>query len=321
MTVVKISQWNADGTPAMPNEEPETGLRAVNVGDFLSMPLPARGQVLAPFLPEQGLSMVYAPRGLGKTWVSLTCAWAIASGQAALGRWQAPRPRRVLFIDGEMPAAVLRDRLAGIVAGCNGEPPEADFFRILTPDLQPDAMPNLATRAGQDAVEPLLDGVECVVLDNLATLAREGRENDAESWLPVQAWLLSLRRRGLSVLLVHHAGKGGQQRGTSAREDVLDAVVALRRPSDYEPEQGARFEVHYEKARGACGAEVAPFEARLVLDGGVASWGTQDLDDAELEQVRKLLSEGLSVRDIAEETGLSKSRVGRLKKRVEGGGL
>src|SRR3712207_8895249 len=55
--------------------------------------------------------------------------------------------------------------------------------------------------------------------------------------------------------LIHHAGKGGQQRGTSRREDALDTVIALRRPADYEPEQGARLEVHLEKARGVAGLD------------------------------------------------------------------
>ena len=57
--------------------------------------------------------------------------------------------------------------------------------------------------------------------------------------------LSMLRRRGVSVLIVHHAGKGGEQRGTSRREDVLDTSISLRRPSDYLPTEGARFEVHY----------------------------------------------------------------------------
>jgi hypothetical protein len=37
----------------------------------------------------------------------------------------------------------------------------------------------------------------------------------------------------------HHAGTNGRQRGASRREDALDTVIALRRPEDYSPEQGA----------------------------------------------------------------------------------
>ena len=64
--------------------------------------------------------------------------------------------------------------------------------------------------------------------------------------VPMQNWLLKLRRQGIAVLLIHHAGTNGRQRRTSRREDALDTVIALRRPDDYSPEQGARFEVHFE---------------------------------------------------------------------------
>ena len=70
-------------------------------------------------------------------------------------------------------------------------------------------------------------------------------------------WLLKLRRRGIAVLLVHHAGTNGRQRSTSRREDALDTVIALRRPEDYAPEQGARFEVHFEKLRNRVDGDAA----------------------------------------------------------------
>jgi len=55
----------------------------------------------------------------------------------------------------------------------------------------------------------------------------------------------------------------GRQRGTSRREDSLDTVIALRRPADYSPEEGARFEVHIEKARSIVGEGASPFEAMV----------------------------------------------------------
>jgi hypothetical protein len=79
-----------------------------------------------------------------------------------------------------------------------------------------------------------------------------------------------LRRRGISVLLIYHAGKGGDQRGTSRREDVLDTSISLRRPTDYVAREGARFEVHIEKGRGIQGEATKPFEARLETREGRA---------------------------------------------------
>ena len=54
-----------------------------------------------------------------------------------------------------------------------------------------------------------------LILDNLSSLTAALRENDSDSWSPIQQWLLRLRRRGISVLIVHHAGKGGEQRGNA----------------------------------------------------------------------------------------------------------
>ena len=75
--------------------------------------------LLDPILPEKGLAMLYAARGTGKTHVALGICFAVATGTKFL-KWTAPKPRRVLLIDGEMPAAALQERLASIVASAPG---------------------------------------------------------------------------------------------------------------------------------------------------------------------------------------------------------
>ena len=307
-------QEKVDTTAAAPAASP---LRVVNVAEFLTLDLPEREMLLAPILPKQGLVMLHAARGIGKTYMGLSMAYAVASGGGIFGRWQALAPARVLYLDGEMPARTLQARIESIIEGNEEQPPAPDFLRFLTPDLQGGPMPNLATEAGQAALAPFLEGVELVVLDNLATLARHGRANDEESWTPVQGWLLELRRRGISVLLVHHQGKGGDQRGTSAKEDILDTVIRLDRPRDYQSEQGAVFEVRLTKARGIFGDDAKPFEAQLRDSGQGLTWLTRDIEEADLERLRRLLADGYSIRDAAEEMGKSKSAVDRLKRKLE----
>lgn len=298
-----------------PESQPEKSvppLRVVNIRELLSLNIPPRGHVLFPVIPEQGLVMLFADRGTGKTFVGFHVAYAVASGGHVF-RWHADKPRRVLYLDGEMPLAAVQQRFADLVAVADTEPDD-DFLRIMTPDLQGDfLMPNLATEEGQARLEPYLAGVDLVVVDNLATLARTGRSNDEDHWLPVQEWILRLRRRGMSVLLIHHASKNGSQRGTAAKEDVLDTVIRLTRPRDYEAEQGARFEVTLTKARGLCGEDAEPFEAALVNG---CQWTVRSVEDALSDQVRALAADGLTMREIAEETGKSKSAIARLCKKM-----
>jgi putative DNA primase/helicase len=178
-------------------------------------------------------------------------------------------------------------------------------------------MPNLSTERGQRAIQPYVQEADLIVLDNLATLAPTGRENETSSWLPLQQWLLELRRQGKSVLMIHHSGKSGQQRGTSAKEDILDTVIALRRPDDYCASEGARFHVFFDKARAVCGDELRPFEARLVARGEGLAWVTQELKDVQQDRIKELDGLGMTVREIAEELGMSKSTVHRLLQGVK----
>jgi len=292
----------------------------VDVGEFLARNIPPREMLLDPIIPAQGLALLYSMRGVGKTHVALGIAYAAASGGHFL-RWSAPRPRRVLYLDGEMPAKSMQDRIASIVAGAEQEPPSPEYLRFITPDFQEDSFPDLASEDGQAAIEPHLEGVDLVIVDNLSTLCRYGRENEAESWGPVQTWILSLRRRGISVLLVHHANKNGGQRGTSRREDVLDTVIALSRPEGYTSEEGARFEVHLEKARHIVGDEAKPFESRLDVRDGASYWTTRGLEDVELQQVVDLTADGESVCEIADKLDLSRSKVQRLRERAREKGM
>jgi KaiC/GvpD/RAD55 family RecA-like ATPase len=294
----------------------------LSAAEFLELKLPPRQRIIEPWLPEKGLVLIYSPRGTGKTLFATTSAYAIAVGADFLGFKTLGVPRKVLYVDGEMPAEVMQERLAAIVGSFQKRPPTDDHFRLLSSDLSKIGLPDLGTDEGQAWLDVRVRDAEVLYLDNLSTLVRSGRENEAEGWLPMQNWVLKHRRAGRSVIMVHHAGKGGAQRGTSRREDVLDTVISLRRPSDYTPDQGARFEVHFEKARGFLGQAAQPFEAKYELRDGKALWTRTEMFDAQRMRVSALLKDGTSIRDTAEELRMTKSKVERIRKKlVEDGEL
>jgi putative DNA primase/helicase len=292
---------------------PSRTLIAPTLAEFEAMPIPPREFLLAPWLPRQGLTMLYGPRGGGKTWLAWSVAMAVASGSELFGKWRAPRPGRVVYVDGELPAGVIRDRMTTAKRGRTGGELAPDAIRIIAADMQPDGLRSLDSLEGQRDLDPYFDGADLVIFDNLSALTR-CRENEADDWGPFQGYLLSLRRRGLSALLIHHAGKGGQQRGTSRREDVLDSVIALRKPQDHDARDGAAFQLHFEKARGFWGDDAAPFGLQFDVGGdGGACWTVTDIDagEAQRSRARELKASGASLRDIAEALGIPKSTVHR----------
>jgi putative DNA primase/helicase len=299
----KIS-WPPAGEPTQP-------LRPLPLEQFLALEIPPRKMLLGPVLPMQAIAMLYGPRGCGKTHVALGAGLAVATGTAFL-RWLAPEPRRVLYIDGEMPAGALQERLAAAKAKVLN-PSFADRnFEILAADTYRDGLPDLSTSEGRAAFAPALEGFDLIIADNISTLCRTGKENEAESWGELQGWALTQRRAGRSVLFLHHAGKGGDQRGTSRREDVMDTVMKLSRPQDYTAQEGARFVLEYTKARGFAGVDAESFEAWL-RNG---EWQVGEATSARDEQIIALKADGLKQREIAAEVGSGVATVNRVLKRA-----
>lgn len=310
-------------TPDYKETSPKKSLRAVSLSEFLSMDLPKRELLLTPFLPSQGLCLLYAKRGVGKTHVALGIGYAVATGGNFL-KWTAPCPKRVLYLDGEMPAISMQERLLKL-SQANSKPlPDQEHFRLITPDLQEGPIPNLISREGQEALEEYLKDFDLLILDNLSSLVRNLDENKADDWQPIQDWALRLRRLGKSILFVHRAGKGGLQRGTSKREDILDTVITLQQPKGYRQDQGAYFEVHYEKARDFCGIDAEPFSVRLSVadENSVSQWVIEEVSaDEETVAVARYLNEGKTIAEITVATGLSKSQVETRKKWAKEKGL
>ena len=54
------------------------GLRALTGAELLRAEFPAREFLMSPWLPSKGLAMIFAERGIGKTWVGLNIAHATA---------------------------------------------------------------------------------------------------------------------------------------------------------------------------------------------------------------------------------------------------
>lgn len=312
----------AIGTLATINtSQQKDGLKICDVRDFLSMDLPPVTYLVEPILQQQGITMVHSWRGVGKTNFCLEGGYCVALGEPRWLAWPIPEARPVVYVDGEMDAPSLQQRLREIAAGhkSKGLPPE-NQFRLITPDLQHGRQPNISTRDGQRRIEDFLTGRgELIFFDNLSSLCPSDEESELEIWIMVQSWLLSLRRRGYTSVFLHHSGKGGTQRGWSGREDLINVTLNLRSPANYEREEGLRLEVHIEKLRGknVVGSYVQPFEAQMLTENGAAFWAMRPLREMTQKQAFEMFSHGDKDRDVCEILRLSRHQVYRLRRKWE----
>jgi AAA domain len=220
----------------------------------------------AVVLREGHLGQIYSVRGVGKTWFVHTLALVAAYGINALG-FSNPTPCRVLIIDGEMSSGELQERSANLCRMLNVPDATTGALTIIAADWQDEFLPRLDTPEGQEAVEPFVEQAHLIIADNRSCLFDSEGEKDPTAWQPAQEWLLSLRRRGKAVLLAHHSNRQGGARGISKAEDPMDLLLKLTRPEDYRQDQGARFIVTFDKARGVYGAAAVPFIASLTQHG------------------------------------------------------
>lgn len=198
---------------------------------FAAREIPPRAWMVEGVIPESSIGMLYAWRGSGKTLVSLDLALAIARGGEWIG-YKVPEPRSVLYIDGELPLPDLRQRLV-MQSGPAGAP--ENLFILSSEDLAADHRGlNIAKKEDQDAITNLLtelasklgNQIGLVVIDNWSALV-DGLEENSNDLGVVKRWLIMLRHFETSVLIVHHAGNSGRQRGGTGKEDILDYSLKL----------------------------------------------------------------------------------------------
>jgi hypothetical protein len=292
-------------------------LHSVATMEVLTMSLEPVEYVIESVLPVKGLGMLYAPRGMGKTFVALEIAHCISTGEKKCFGWTIPQARRVLYVDGEMPANRLQERLRGIARGHGMRlPVDPQFFRVITRDLEDrEARLDITTAEGQNNIEQHLRDGDVLILDNLSCLSFAGKENEGDDWVPILGWLLRLRWRGISVLFIHHAGKSGTQRGASRKEDALDCVIAMRAVPEYSADQGLKCEIHFEKLRNdGAGDSLYPFELTMqTFENGAIMWLKRPLSEVIEQAAKKMFEDGMSIRDVAEELHISKRRAHTIK--------
>lgn len=239
-TAAQQARHQRDGTPAelrlAPSiAEPQTPtLRAaqdsdlldqlINWFDFWNHDHGSEEWIAWPLIPAQRQVALYAPAKSGKSLVTLAVCAAVATGRPILGEPNHEGPRDVLYLDYEMTAADLQERLEAL--GYNAGDDLSHLHYALLPSLPP-----LNSDAGSRAIRDLAHLVDAVVVV-IDTMGRAvtGEENSPDSYRDfARTTGIMLKAAGRAVLRTDHAGKDKErgQRGSSAKNDDVDVVIRI----------------------------------------------------------------------------------------------
>jgi hypothetical protein len=217
-----------EGEPVKPS-----GLQIVSAADLLAKEFPEAADIVTGILPKQARLIVSAPAKLGKTRFALGLSLGIAAGKCVMG-FQITEPTKVIYLYAEGGERLMQSRLRKMLAGFDVDETTLRE-RLLVHNAHGLKLTNPAH------VETIRQAVDLhkaggLVIDPLYKFntGSEDKVQDMTAFFdPLDALIAEC---GLSVLLVHHHGKGSgdglatpahRNRGSSTIADWADSLLTL----------------------------------------------------------------------------------------------
>jgi hypothetical protein len=173
-------------------------------------------------LAPGAVTLMAAPRGVGKTQVSHALAVAVATG--GFFRNERVDPLRVLLLDRDNPQAIIKKRLRSWGAD------SAKNLCVLTRDCAPDLKDKKAWE-----IFPLAD-YEVLIVDSVGSATEGITEKEGKQTTEVLATILDVARKGPAVLLLTNCTKDALNlKGRGEWADRVDILYEVRDATGFTP--------------------------------------------------------------------------------------
>ena len=283
--------------------------------------------LMYPLIRERTCSQFFGGYGSGKTHFCFSLGMYLTSGLDFLD-YKTNRAVPVLYVEGELPSADLRDRRDSIMADMIANDKQFKFENhyILGQDdleiagfehgFEPIGVSRSNTeidfgRRGRDLIENTCMEIKkkhevmpYLFLDNITALT-DIDENRAQDWKPIMHWLIRLKNKGIANGFVHHANKStGTSSGSNAKERLIDLSIRIEKlDSKHRFQMGGAKNVQcslsFDKARNFGGSS---FDTEFILtcdeEGKWTKYPMLDQNDFTIIEGHK---KGLSPKDMKEE--------------------
>jgi hypothetical protein len=239
------------------------------------------------------VNLLSAESGTGKSWVAYALAGAVAAGKPFAGL--AVRQRPVLYVDGENPLAVVKDRLPMLGIDSN---PDLHIWGGWIEDTPPGpADPRVIEFARQEK--------GLLIWDSFVEF-NPGDEMSATDTRTYMKTFRALANHGATVLLLHHTGKAAGAQDYRGSSDIKAGVDTAYRLVSASQREGKihRLKMENFKSRAAAGKD---FWLEFTPGEGFVKFGNAAIATITPEdQLRSILQEhgemnGSELKSVAKE--------------------
>lgn len=229
----------------------------------------AKAFLIEPWLPQGTIVQVYGYSGHGKSLFVQHAMAALASGRKYYGPFEIGRPARVLYMDWEMGMGTIARRLIEL-RSIHGD--TQDRLNVWAPFVDGQDI-DLRRREGLQRLQQWIElaDPDVVVLDTVRSAYPGLQENNADEWAQINKLAVRLRNSGLSVILVHHSNKPGEngvgrEAGSTNQLTVLETQIRITQVFDDEQtakQNAGLFDEDYESPVWPLLQSKLPSDARL----------------------------------------------------------
>ena len=202
-----------------------------SAGDIRKKILKEREYLLGYLIQSQMIVNFSAPSGLCKSWLAMyLCATMATAGECL--DLKAPKARKVVYLDAEMPEVDAKNRMGGFAKKYSDHELKLfdSNFTIINVDGAEQELPDLTTELGQHIISHHCKGADVLVIDNYISVFPDTDDKDTIRIKQFTNWLRQLRASGLTIITINHTTKDLKRLGSVVLDTFNDLTIDIREP-------------------------------------------------------------------------------------------
>lgn len=202
--------------------------KPINVTSFMQLSIPPMDWIVEGMFGASQVGYLYSGTGKGKSLNAMLLNYAIATGKP-FGRYKVVKPRKVLYLDGEMHPIEFQNRLRRL------NPTDKDYEKFINNffywnGLYGDGFPDLSDKESYKEFFLFCTEheIDVVTIDNYFAMTRMKNYNDPQEVQKLEDNFVKVAKQwGIAILFIDHTNKSGNDYGTVTKLGFAEFALKI----------------------------------------------------------------------------------------------